>query len=110
MAFPHRVWARTRTWKMPDGPYDYVGAGSAGCVLASRLSEDRDARVLLLEASGWDRDPWIRIPLAWGRIEQQRKHDWGYLAEPEATMDARLSGARTPFRSLRLKRHTQRAP
>lgn len=76
---------------MPGVTYDYiiVGAGSAGCTLANRLTEDPGARVLLLEAGGWDRDPLIRIPLAWGRILDRRLHDWMYFAEPEATMDGR---------------------
>lgn len=71
--------------------FDYVivGAGSAGCVLASRLSEDDRAEVLLLEAGGWDRDPFLHIPLGWPRLLLNRLHDWNYFAEPETTMDGR---------------------
>ncbi len=71
--------------------FDYiiVGAGSSGCVLAHRLTEDPAIKVLLLEAGGPDRDPLIHIPLGVGRMWQQRKHDWGYDTEPEPGLNNR---------------------
>ena len=70
---------------MRQSEYDYiiVGAGSAGCTLANRISEDNDSRVLLLEAGGWDRDPLIHMPFAWGKILLDRRHDWGYDTQPD---------------------------
>jgi 4-pyridoxate dehydrogenase len=71
---------------MAAGEFDYiiVGAGSAGCVLANRLSADPSIRVLLLEAGGWDWHPLLRVPLGVGRIWGFDRFDWGYETEPDA--------------------------
>jgi choline dehydrogenase-like flavoprotein len=71
--------------------YDYiiVGAGSAGCVLANRLSEDGAARVLLIEAGGRDWHPYIHIPLGMGRMHDYGMFDWGYETEPEPNLNNR---------------------
>jgi choline dehydrogenase/4-pyridoxate dehydrogenase len=58
-------------------------------VLANRLTEDVETTVLVLEAGGWDRDPWIHIPLAWGKILTNRLHDWMYFTEPEPNLGGR---------------------
>jgi choline dehydrogenase len=68
--------------------YIIVGAGSAGCVLANRLSEDPAVRVLLLEAGGSDRSLKIKIPAAFPQ-QFHTKLDWDYATEPEPHVDGR---------------------
>jgi choline dehydrogenase len=66
-----------------------VGAGSAGCVLANRLTADGRHRVLLLEAGGEDRDLWIHTPLGYGRHFTNPNVNWLYQTEPEAECHGR---------------------
>jgi len=66
-----------------------VGAGSAGCVLANRLTASGRHRVLLLEAGGHDRHIWIHIPLGYGKLFSDRKVNWLYTSEPEPELDNR---------------------
>jgi choline dehydrogenase len=73
------------------GIYDYVivGAGSAGCVLANRLSEDGAASVLLLEAGPRDSDFWIHVPLGYGKLFTRTDVNWAYESEPEPALGGR---------------------
>jgi choline dehydrogenase len=71
--------------------FDYVivGAGSAGCALANRLTASGRHRVLLLEAGGHDRNIWIHIPLGYGKLFSDPKVNWLYATEPEPDLNNR---------------------
>ena len=73
----------------PAFDYVIVGAGSAGCVLANRLSADPSVRVLLLEAGGRDNHPLVSIPLGTGRMHAKGMYDWGMETEAEPALDNR---------------------
>jgi choline dehydrogenase len=60
-----------------------VGAGSAGCVVAGRVSESRDAEVCLIEAGDRDRNPWFHIPMGFGKTIMNPNYTWGYKTEPD---------------------------
>ncbi len=80
---------------MAGEAYDFIviGAGSAGCALANRLSVDPATKVLLLEAGGRDRNPWIHVPIGYYRTIFDKKIGWGYETEPEPA----LNGRRIPW-------------
>jgi choline dehydrogenase len=71
--------------------YDYiiVGAGTAGCVLASRLTASGAHRVLLLEAGGSERSLWIQVPVGYARTFHDPRYNWMYEAEPDPALDNR---------------------
>src|SRR3984893_14080442 len=74
-----------------NGHFDYiiVGAGSAGCVVANRLTASGRYRVLLLEAGGHDRNIWIHIPLGYGKLFADARVNWLYSAAPEPELNNR---------------------
>src|ERR1039458_4938923 len=73
--------------------FDYIiiGAGSAGCVLANRLSRDPNIRVLLIEAGGSDRNFWVHTPVGLGRILANPEYNWRFESEPEPHADNRVT-------------------
>ena len=75
-----------------EDSYDYivVGSGSAGCVLAARLSEAPEVRVLLLEAGGLNRHPLMKMPLGFFPMMMDPRVGWGYRTEPEPGLDGRV--------------------
>lgn len=76
---------------MTDGVYDYivVGAGSAGCVLAERLSESGRHSVLVLEAGGSDRRLWVKVPMGYGKTFYDPAVNWKFEAQPDAGLNDR---------------------
>src|SRR5260221_12574355 len=73
------------------GSFDYIvtGAGSAGCAVAARLSEDGRYRVLLLEAGGKDRYFWIPVPIGYSRLFANPRLNWMFESEPEPELEGR---------------------
>ena len=76
---------------MRDEEFDYivVGAGSAGCVLAGRLSEDPATRVLLLEAGPPDKSLWIHLPIGYGKTMWSPTYNWRFETDPDPNMNGR---------------------
>ena len=73
-----------------EADYVVVGAGSAGCVLADRLSRSGRDRVVLLEAGSSDSSPWIHIPLGYGKLFNDRRYNWLYESEPQPELNGRV--------------------
>ena len=76
---------------MDAAQFDFivVGGGTAGCVLANRLTADGGKRVLMLEAGPRDRSPWIHLPIGYGKTMFHDRLNWGFYTEPEPAMKDR---------------------
>ncbi|MDG4889967.1 MULTISPECIES: GMC family oxidoreductase N-terminal domain-containing protein [unclassified Mesorhizobium] len=86
MARDHTVSVNTETFD-----YIVIGAGSSGSVVAARLSEDARKRILLIEAGPRDSSPWVHIPMGYGKLYTDRRHNWCYRSEPEPELGGRTT-------------------
>src|SRR5262245_26422277 len=84
-------WGQVMTKSRFDGEFDVVvaGAGSAGCVVSGRLTENPNITLCVIEAGKRDRNPWIHIPKGIGKLIPNPKVNWGYETEPEPGLSGR---------------------
>jgi len=78
-----------RECRMAEFDYVIVGAGSAGSVIAARLTENPRTRVLVLEAGPWGKNPWLHIPIGYGKVFYDKRYNWKYQTEAEPNLNNR---------------------
>lgn len=86
---PETMSATGEAGVQAESDYVIIGGGTAGCIIAARLSEQPGVTVTLLEAGPPDSDPWIHIPAGYARLSKSRRYDWGYETAPDPGLGGR---------------------